>query len=70
MFSPLSKISAACFVAIALGLMASGARAESYGSDAPNAGAPAAQAKSKPVKFVHKHYVVHPQISTSKKSGK
>ena len=70
MFSPLFKILAVCVVAIALGLMVNGARAESYGSDAPNAGVPAAQAKEKPVKIVPKHYVVHPQISTSRKSGK
>ena len=46
MFSPLSKISAVCIVAIALGLMVNGARAESYGSDAPNAGVSQAKAKA------------------------
>ena len=72
MFSLLSKASAVCVIALALGLMVNGARAESYGSDAPNAGAPAAQAKEKPVKITPKLYVVHPQVDTSpvRKRGK
>ena len=64
------KAAAVCAIAIALGLMVNGARAESYGSDAPNAGISAAKAKPKPVKIAPKHYVVHPQISTSRKRGK
>ena len=72
MFSPLFKISAVWIVAIALGLMVNGARAELYGSDAPNAGISQAKAKEKPVKVTPKLYVVHPQIdtSTSRKRGK
>ena len=72
MFSPLSRISAVCMVAIALGLMANGARAESYPSDAPNAGVSQAKAKERPVKVTPKLYVVHPQVdtSTSRKRGK
>jgi hypothetical protein len=70
MLSPLSKALAVCVVAIALGLMANGARAESYPSDAPNAGVPEAKAKPAKVKIRHvPQLVVHPQI-TSKKSGK
>jgi hypothetical protein len=64
-----AKISALCVVAAVFFLSANAARAESYGSDAPNAGVAAAKAKEKPVKFVHKHYVVHPQVST-KRRGK
>jgi hypothetical protein len=63
------KASILCIIAVALCVAANTARAESYGSDAPNAGVAAAKAKEKPVKFVHKHYVVHPQIST-KRRGK
>jgi hypothetical protein len=63
------KTSTFCVLAAVLCLSANAARAESYGSDAPNAGVAAAKAKEKPVKFVHKHYVVHPQIST-KRRGK
>jgi hypothetical protein len=72
MFSTLSKISAICTVAIALGLMANGACAESYPSDAPNAGVSQAKAKERPVKVSPKLYVVHPQVdtSTSRKRGK
>ena len=74
MLSPFVKGAAvsALTLTIVICLMINGARAESYGSDAPNAGAPAAQAKSKPVKIVPKHYVVHPQVdtSTSRKRGK
>ena len=66
------KASILCIIAVALCVVANVARAESYGSDAPNAGA-AAQAKTqaKPkegkVRFVQKHYVVHPQVSTRKR---
>jgi hypothetical protein len=63
------RTSTFCVLAAVLCLSANVARAESYGSDAPNAGVAAAKAKEKPVKFVHKHYVVHPQIST-KRRGK
>jgi hypothetical protein len=63
------KASILCIIAVALCVAAKAARAESYGSDAPNAGVAAAKAKEKPVKFVHKHYVVHPQVST-KRRGK
>jgi hypothetical protein len=69
MFSPLCKVLPVCVVAIALGLMANGARAESYPSDAPNAGISQAKAKERPVKVAPKLYVVHPQVSL-KKSGK
>ena len=72
MFSPLSKISAGCAVAIALGLTINGARAESYPSDAPNAGVSEAKAKSKPIRVAPKLLVVHPRVVTSmsRKSGK
>jgi hypothetical protein len=73
MFSPLSKISAVCMVAIALGLMANGARAESYPSDAPSAGVSEAKAKPRPVRVMPKLLVVHPRVvdtSTSRKRGK
>lgn len=71
------KTSTFCVLAAVLCLSANTARAESYGSDAPNAGAAAAQAKAKAkakegkVRFVQKQYVVHPQVSTStRKRGK
>ena len=71
MLSPLIKGCAIGALTIAICLMVNGARAESYGSDAPNAGAPAAQAKEKPVKITPKLYVVHPQVDTStRKRGK
>jgi hypothetical protein len=71
MFASLIKGCALSALTIAICLVVNGARAESYGSDAPNAGAPATQAKSKEakVRVTPKLLVVHPQIS-SKKSGK
>lgn len=72
MSASLSRISAVCMVAIALGLMANGARAESYPNDAPNARVSEAKTKERPVRVTPKLYVVHPQIdtSTSRKRGK
>lgn len=70
MFLPLTKGCAVGAIALAFCLIVNGARAESYPSDAPNAGV-SQQTKAKPakVKVAPKLYVVHPQVST-KKSGK
>jgi hypothetical protein len=70
--SSLIKGSAISAIALAICLMANGARAESYPSDAPNAGVSQAKAKERPVKVTPKLYVVHPQVdtSTSRKRGK
>ncbi len=74
MISPLAKGCAVSALVLAVGLMINGARAESYGSDAPNAGMSQATSKAKPkpdrVRVTNKQFVVHPQVSTSKKSGK
>lgn len=71
MFSPLLKGCAVSAIAFALCLMLNDARAESYPSDAPNAGISETKAKPAKVKIRHvPQLVVHPQISTSRKSGK
>lgn len=58
-------------MAAALSFAISGARAESYGNDAPNAGVSETAAKPKPgkVRIVTQQLVVHPGV-TSKKRGK
>ena len=70
MSSPLLKGCAISAIAIAICLMINGAHAESYGSDTPSTGISAAKPKEGKVRIVGKQYVVHPNVSTSRKREK